>query len=192
MTIRRTISALFLVAGVLLLGYAAYGYAAESVWQQYHGWLFEKTLALRAPSAPIVGSVEHGPLTGKLEIPRLDIDAMVTEGDDNHSLALAVGHIPFTGLPGQSGNIGLAAHRDRLFRNLRDIRTNDRITLRTLSGDYLYSVVWSKIVQPSDVSVLKASPNEETLTLVTCYPFYFVGDAPLRFIVRARRAATAL
>jgi sortase A len=182
----------FLVAGIVAIGYAGFGYAAESVWQAWHKCDFEKKLALRAPAAPGADAAERGPLSGKLEIARLGIDAMVTEGDDDRTLALAVGHIPSTGLPGRAGNVGLAAHRDRLFRNRKDIRESDRITLSTISGDYVYSVLWSKIVRPSDVSVLAPTAGEETLTLVTCYPFYFVGDAPFRFIVRARRSASRI
>jgi sortase A len=111
----------------------------------------------------------------------------VKEGVDERTLDIAVGHIPHTALPGQPGNIGVAAHRDTLFRNLKDVRRDDKITLTTLDAEYVYRVVSTKIVQPSDVSVLDSSPNENTLTLITCYPFYFIGNAPKRFIVRAQQ-----
>ena len=100
-----------------------------------------------------------------------------------------MGHIPSTALPGQTGNVGVAAHRDTLFRNLKDVQRDDEITLTTLEGEYLYRVVSFKVVNPTDVSVLDPSAGEMTLTLVTCYPFYFVGHAPKRFIVRARQVA---
>ncbi len=112
----------------------------------------------------------------------------MAEGVDTLTLRRAAGHIPGTALPGQPGNVGIAGHRDRFFRPLRNIRRNDIITLTTLLGEYRYRVVSTKIVSPSDVGVLDPSVNE-ILTLVTCYPFYFVGSAPSRFIVRAERVA---
>jgi sortase A len=111
----------------------------------------------------------------------------VAEGVDKLTLRRAVGHIPGTGMPGEPGNVGLAAHRDTFFRPLQNIRRGDAITLTTLAGEYRYRVVSTKIVSPLDVGVLDPS-GSEVLTLVTCYPFYFIGPAPSRFIVRAERA----
>jgi sortase A len=121
---------------------------------------------------------------GRLEIPRLQLAVMVREGADEGTLSRAVGHIPGTALPGNVGNVGLAGHRDTFFRALRNIRADDTITLETTDGTYRYLVKSTKIVTPRDISVLNASGGE-TLTLVTCYPFYYVGSAPKRFIVRA-------
>jgi sortase A len=98
----------------------------------------------------------------------------------------AVGHIPGTPLPGQQGNVGLAGHRDTFFRGLRNIQKDDEITLTTLHGSYRYRVDSTRIVRPEDTKVLAATADD-FLTLVTCYPFYFVGPAPKRFIVRAHR-----
>jgi sortase A len=125
-------------------------------------------------------------LIGRIEIARLGLSAIVVEGTDRITLRRAVGHIAGTALPGRLGNVGLAAHRDTFFRPLRSIRRNDVITLTTLRGEYRYRVVSTKVVPPSEISVLNPSENE-VLTLVTCYPFYFVGPAPTRFIVRAER-----
>jgi sortase A len=127
-------------------------------------------------------------LIGRMEIPRLNVSAAVLEGIDKITLRRAVGHIPGTALPGQPGNVGIAGHRDTFFRPLRKIRRNDIITLTTLRGDYRYRVVSTRVVRPDEVSVLDPS-GEEILTLVTCHPFYFVGSAPNRFIVRAERVA---
>jgi sortase A len=101
-------------------------------------------------------------------------------------LGRGAGHIPQSGMPGQSGNIALAGHRDTCFRPLRDIVQDDLITLTTLHGEYRYRVVSLKVVAPTDVSVLRHT-EKEILTLVTCFPFYFLGSAPERFIVRAER-----
>ena len=123
---------------------------------------------------------------GRLEIPRLRLSAMVQEGADTRTLRRAVGHIPGTALPGRAGNVGLAGHRDTFFRALRDIQLRDAIELETGRGTYRYVVESTRIVRPSDVQVLESSGGE-SLTLVTCYPFYYVGTAPKRFIVRAQR-----
>ena len=125
---------------------------------------------------------------GRLEIPRLQLSVMVREGADEGTLSRAVGHIPGTALPGKLGNVGLAGHRDTFFRALRNIRADDTIELQTTHGAYHYIVKSTKIVTPRDVSVLEASGGD-TLTLVTCYPFYYVGSAPKRFIVRAAQVA---
>lgn len=125
---------------------------------------------------------------GRIEIPRLKVRVMIREGDDEATLRDAVGHIPSTALPGQIGNVALAAHRDTYFRPLRNIRKNDRIVVSTLHGAYEYLVQTTQIVSPSDVSVLKASAPHE-LTLVTCYPFYYIGSAPRRFVVHATQIA---
>jgi sortase A len=116
---------------------------------------------------------------------------MVLEGVDRRTLRRAVGHIPGTPLPGQPGNIALAGHRDTFFRALRNIHEGDEITLQTVSGLYRYRVDFTKVVDPGEMRVLDNS-NDAILTLVTCYPFSYLGPAPKRFIVRAHKlAATA-
>jgi sortase A len=111
---------------------------------------------------------------------------MIMEGIDGRTLRHAVGHIPGTPLPGQQGNVAIAGHRDTFFRGLRNIRKDDEITLTTLNGTYRYRVDSTQVVAPEHTEVLDDS-GEAILTLVTCYPFYFVGSAPKRFVVRAHR-----
>jgi len=123
---------------------------------------------------------------GRLEIPRLGIDAIVRVGADKHTLARAVGLVPGTARPGESGNVVLAGHRDTFFRPLRKIRVNDRILLIVPPHEYEYNVDSMRVVSPEDTSVLR-SHGDEALTLVTCHPFYWVGPAPDRFIVSATR-----
>jgi len=89
-------------------------------------------------------------------------------------------------MPGETGNVGLAGHRDSLFRNPKDVERDDEITLTTLDDTYIYRVASFTVVSREEVSVLAPRAGEKTLTLVTCYPFYFVGHAPKRFVVRAR------
>ena len=121
-----------------------------------------------------------------LRIPKIHLDVAVLPGTDDRTLDRAVGHIEDTALPGADGNTGLAGHRDGFFRGLKDIVPGDGMVLETLQGTEAYVVERTWIVNPEDVSVLDPTPTQ-SLTLVTCYPFYFVGSAPQRFIVRAVR-----
>jgi sortase A len=123
---------------------------------------------------------------GRIEISTIGLEAMILEGTDARTLRRAVGHIPGTPLPGQQGNVAITGHRDTFFRPLRNIRKDDEIRLTTLSGSYRYWVDSIKVVEAKDMGVLDNS-EDEILTLVTCYPFYYVGPAPKRFIVRAHR-----
>jgi len=164
-----------LAGAVLMLGYC--GFVLMDAWMFQHR--AAQTLEHPRTAAP------EG-LIGRIEIQRLGMSVAVAEGTDDPTLRRAVGHIAGTALPGQLGNIGIAAHRDTFFRPLRNIRRDDIITLTTLRGQYRYRVVSTKVVDPADVAVLN-SDGSEILTLVTCYPFYFVGSAPRRFIVRAAR-----
>lgn len=148
------------------------------------------------PPRPVEGSV-----LGRVQIARLNLAAMVREGVDAKVLSVAVGHVPTTALPGQTGNFAIAAHRDTLFRALKDIHQGDLVGFETPNATYTYKVVATKIVLPTDVSVLNpdggglipqlqavsssGQPQKKLLTMITCYPFYYVGSAPKRFIVEA-------
>jgi sortase A len=127
---------------------------------------------------------------GRLEIPTIRLKVMVLQGTDAWTLNGAVGHISGTAFPGEPGTVGLAGHRDGFFRGLKDIAVEDQIILRTPINTYSYKVENISIVAPNETYVLEPSayPN---LTLVTCYPFYFIGNAPKRFIVRARLAGVS-
>lgn len=128
-------------------------------------------------------------LVGRLTIPRLHLRAIIREGVSSATLGMAVGHIPGTALPGEQGNVAVAGHRDTLFRGLRGIRQNDTIQLETLDKRYVYQVTSTEVVTPRNVHVLNADSYSE-LTLVTCYPFSYIGAAPDRFIVKARQVSS--
>jgi sortase A len=130
-------------------------------------------------------------LVGRIEIPRVGVSAMIGSGVDAQTLSHAVGHIPGTGLPGKAGNIGLAGHRDSFFRGLRGLTLKDRIEIATPDGQYEYAVDSIQIVEPGRADLLRPTAGE-TLTLVTCYPFSYIGQAPKRFVVKARRVSTSL
>ncbi|HET7205720.1 MAG TPA: class D sortase [Terriglobales bacterium] len=197
---------LFFAVGILALGSAGYALVDARVYQAYETWRFERALKSVTPAASSVepfhpsplpappesdrasveSAVPKGSSLGQIEISSIGLTAMIEEGDNGRTLRRAVGHIPGTALPGQHGNIVLAGHRDTFFRPLRNIHKGDEITLTTLDGSYRYRVDFTEVVAPQDTEVLNASAGS-TLTLVTCYPFYFVGPAPKRFIVRASR-----
>jgi sortase A len=168
-----------------VLGFVPHAFSVEN--QRQRSADAPDAFAAATPSpAPVH---EPGPppgvLIGRIEIPSVGIQAMVVNGTTDSYLSRAVGHIEGTALPGAPGNVGLAGHRDTFFRGLARIQKGDVILIRTLEGNHRYVVNSLSIVGPRDTEVLEASPAR-TLTLVTCYPFNYVGAAPRRFIVGAR------
>jgi len=127
---------------------------------------------------------ESGITIGRIEIPAVGLATRVLEGDDAGTLRLGVGHIPGTAVPGPSGNVGLAGHRNTFFKFLRKINVGDEIWFFTAAGTFKYQVVSLRIVFPDAIEVLN-NTQRPTLTLVTCYPFYTIGAAPQRLIVHA-------
>jgi sortase A len=119
-----------------------------------------------------------------LRIPRIRLEAPLFDGTDDLTLNHAVGRIAGTARPGEAGNIGIAGHRDGFFRALKDVKVGDAIELSTVKGTAMYSVDRVQIVSPQQVEVLRPT-SVPTLTLITCYPFYFFGSAPQRYIVTA-------
>jgi sortase A len=127
---------------------------------------------------------DAGPALAVIRIPSVKIEAPVLKGTDDWTLDRGIGHIEDTPMPGESGNIGLAGHRDGYFRGLKDVKVGDQIELQTPTATTKYRIDKIWIVPPEDVSVLDPTP-QSAVTLVTCYPFYYVGAAPMRYIVRA-------
>lgn len=187
----RWASRLFLFAGCLALGFCVFTYLDAAFYQVYSSWRFDHPPSLNPimrstpPPALRILAREGSPLI-RMTVPRLALSVMISEGVQSQTLARAAGHIPGTAFPDEPGNVGIAGHRDTFFRKLSEIRKDDVISLATPGGSYRYSVEWTRVVLPSQVDVLESS-NRPALTLVTCYPFTYVGSAPERFIVRARR-----
>jgi sortase A len=182
-----------LIVGVLALAYAGFELLDAKLFQASQVRQFQQQLSNIRPAMATAGANSavsaaalSGGTLGEIEIARLGVAAMILEGTDERTLRHAVGHIAGTPFPGQSGNVGIAGHRDTFFRALRNVQHGDEITLTTLNGSYLYDVDTTQIVGPKDTQVLNDS-KESILTLVTCYPFYFVGPSPKRFIVRAHK-----
>ena len=184
---------LLLIVSVACLTLYSYTFLERIGSQAYAAWAFDRDAqrlsslqAKAAPSEPLVRDA----VVGRISVPRLHLSVMVREGVAAKTLRRAVGHIPETPLPGQPGNVGLAGHRDTFFRHLGDLKPGDRIAFSTSAGDFSYAVESSTVVAPEDVGVL-ASSSENVLTMVTCYPFFYIGNAPKRFVVRAREIAGA-
>ena len=184
----------FLMTGIICLGVFLWDQAATQVEQQRADTELDKEIERSREVTPQKPRprvrIKRGAPVGKVEIPRLKIAAVVRSGVDNQTLKRAVGHVPTTALPGHPGNVGLAAHRDSFFRNLKGVRKGDVIRMITPEGEFEYTVQSTKIVTPKNVEVLDPTP-ENALTLVTCYPFNYVGSAPKRFIVRAKQVVPA-
>jgi sortase A len=195
---------LFFILGFASLGLCAVFVGRAWFFQIYENWAFEQqlqggsvsyrdflaeTVSFSPTAPPNLGfdGAGGGSIIGRIEIPRIGLKTMILEGVSQRTLALAVGHIPGTALPGGAGNVGLAGHRDTFFRGLRGIRPGDKIVLTTLDGSYEYQVKSCEVVTPRDTQVL-ADSGEPALTLVTCYPFHYIGSAPERFIVHASRS----
>jgi sortase A len=185
---RRTTAAIFRVAsyfflalGILALCYAGYVVLDADAYQAYEQAKFEDVSPGQIPSPRLV----EGGVIGEIQVRRLHLKAIVVQGSSHTILRRAVGHIPETALPGEPGNVALAGHRDTFFRPLRNIRLGDAITFKTAAGDFQYVVESTAVVAASEVGVL-ASSDGRTLTLITCFPFDYIGSAPNRFVVHAR------
>ena len=188
----RWLERVLLGVAAVCLGYYAYVTAEAYAYQAYETRELDAILHSAPVSPPDVMRLatrhvepKSGSAIGRIDIPRLGVSAVVRAGSDARTLRLAVGHIPGTALPGERGNVGLAGHRDTFFRQLRNIRPDDVITIVTAEGTFAYRVERTTIVNPADMWVLDPT-DRGVLTLVTCYPFSYVGSAPQRFVVRAR------
>lgn len=177
------IEACLWIAGCLAIGYCAFIWARAQYDQAQANWTLDHVLPGNPGTDAPKGAAE-GSLVGRIDIPRLDLSAIVFEGTSDDTLARGVGHLQGSATPGERGNLVLAGHRDTFFRELRDIRQGDQVRVKAPDGVYQYSVDSTSIVQPNQIEVLRPS-DDATLTLITCYPFSYIGSAPERFIVRA-------
>lgn len=182
--ILRYLSYSFLLAGVAAVSYAGYILADAGRYQAIE-------LRKLGHSAPLIEPhlLTLGEVMGQIEIPSLPLSAVIVQGDSPKLLRRAVGHLVGTPMPGEWGNVALAGHRDTFFRPLRHIHPGDVAALRTFREEtFQYRVESTSVVSPTDIEVLKPSNGRE-LTLITCFPFDYIGPAPNRFIVRAFEVA---
>ncbi len=182
------IQRLLFAAGFVILGYCGADWLNSILRQADGNRELDHILSDRIRSDKAVpipeAAIPDGGLIGRVEIPKLHLSAVVFQGADSSILNHGIGHVASSALPGQPGNVVLAAHRDTFFRSLRNIQKGDSVTVTTESGPHTYQVSSTEVVKPTEIGVL-APTVDPTLTLITCYPFYYVGHAPKRFIVRA-------
>jgi sortase A len=177
----RFVEYVFWCAGVLAISYFVFVSESAKLSQAHQAKRLQVLEAappqmLRRPSDPL----------GRISIPRIGVSAIVEEGVDDSTLRRAVGHFPDSHDPGDEGTVALAGHRDTFFRGLAHVRLNDLIVVETTRGTYTYEIVHTSVVEPKDTQVLRSSPQSD-LTLVTCFPFRYIGPAPKRFIIQSRR-----
>ncbi len=177
-----------LLAGTCLLSKAGWNLVSYDAFQEHPEWFASSVAHANQTSRSAFRPAATRSILGRLEIPRLGMSVLVVEGDDDKSLSLAAGHVPGTAAFGTAGNAVIAGHRDMAFRPLRKIKAGDRIEMRA-GKTYEYVVESVQIVSPDDTSVLRDG-RTPTLTLITCYPFRYMGNAPRRYIVRAKLQGT--
>ncbi|WP_306009537.1 class D sortase [Bacillus sp. MMSF_3328] len=141
----------------------------------------------RPAEKPIIPVFKTGDIIGILEIPALKAELPIIEGTDEEELEKGVGHYAGTVFPGQKDQILLSGHRDTVFRKIGELKMGDELVVKMPYGDFTYEIINSFIVDADDTTVIKPTAPEEILTLSTCYPFYFVGSAPERYILTAKR-----
>jgi len=177
----RTVQRTFLCLGAALLTYGGGSLVYGRVSQMEASRRFGREVIAAARNPDLT----EGDLVGRLEVPRLRISVMVLQGVEDRTLVAGAGHVPGTPSPGGDGNVVIAAHRDTFFRTLERVVPGDRIQIDTATWRHEYIVESTEIVDPNETRVMESRGRRE-LTLITCYPFYFVGPAPRRFVVHAR------
>jgi sortase A len=183
--LRRHASLLLIVLGTVLLVYVTAEYS-QMFWNQRRlerEWAAQQQLDTAPSQAtkPAVLKVKEDGLT-RLTIPKIDFAAVVVEGTGRHELLLGPGHITSTPAPGEAGNSVISAHRDTFFRHIYELNKGDEILVQRNGRTYRYEVTGKRIVAPTDLSVLKPT-HDSRLTLITCYPTYYIGPAPERLVV---------
>jgi sortase A len=179
---------IFMLTGLLAICYVALTLLDARRYQQDAAMTLDKNLHSKEQLkvAQAQHAIAEGDLLGRIEIPRIGLSVAILQGTSSRTLRLGVGHIEGTALPGKVGNVGIAGHRDTFFRTLKDVRRNDKVLLQTASGVIGYEVDWIQITDPDDGGIV-SSGSDSALTLVTCYPFRYIGAAPERYVVHAHR-----
>jgi sortase A len=191
----RLLEATLCIAGCSMLVYFVFWVAEAVITQTRLARTFEQSRSVESRSVPPVPTFRSAapkranadfarPGISRLEIPRIGLTAMVLDGASSQTMRVGLGHITGTSSPGENGNVAIAGHRDTFFRPLRRIQEGDEILLETPAKALTYRVSSIEIVEPSDVAILRSHGKDE-LTLVTCYPFSYLGPAPKRFVVHA-------
>ena len=187
----RVIPRLLIWAGLVTLAYTGATVAYSLAYQRQQSRKFDKSVEARyatVEDADKSADLNEGDLVGKLEIARISLSVMILQGIEESTLTLGAGHVPGTPLPAVAGNVVIAAHRDTFFRKLKDIAAGDAIRVSIRNRTYLYIAKSTEVVDPENTHVMESGTQRE-LTLITCFPFYYVGAAPKRFVVHAELAS---
>lgn len=182
--VRRHLSTLFFTVGALVLAYVGITYLGmyreqsrlEKEWQRQQNQL---------QSRPAVSPDLAETTLTKLVIPKISLSAIIVEGTDRKALLRGLGHLAGSSIPGARGNAVLTAHRDTFFRHIIDLNNGDRLLVQRNGKTFLYEVVGKSVVEPTAINVVKQTPDDR-LTLITCYPTYYVGPAPQRLVVTGK------
>ena len=185
---RRSLSVALMLTGAGLLGYVGSAYwetastqrRLETEWERQTG----SVSAAAASSQPAVSPQQ---LLTRVLIPKIKLDAIVVEGTSSRQLSEGPGHLGLTAMPGEPGNAVITAHRDTFFRHIYELNKGDEITVLRNGQTFRFAVTGKKVVKPDDVSVLRPTPDPQ-LTLITCYPTYYIGPAPERLVVFSKLA----
>lgn len=182
--VRRHFSVILIVIGAMLLGYVGMEYA-DMLWSQRQ---LQKQWAMQQARAHGQGDAETVADDGltRLTIPKIDLAAVVVEGTNRKQLLLGPGHMAGTPAPGERGNSVITAHRDTFFRHIYELQKGDELVVQRKGKIYRYAVLTKKIVKPTDTSVVDQANDESRLTLITCYPTYYIGPAPERLVVTGK------
>ena len=194
MNLRRALiwgSAVSVASGLACLAWFVFYQVDAAVYEQSQTALLQEESSGESPVPEAAAGATRSPrvdpkVLGRIEIARLGVSGVIRDGVDGETLRRAVGRVPNSARPGEKGNLVLAAHRQQQFRGLRHVRPGDRIRLTTPRGRFEYEVERAWVVEPQEVSVMDATPGRQ-ITLLTCYPFDYVGPAPQRFVVRGRQ-----
>jgi len=179
---------LLVTAGIVLLAYVGVEYTSMYAEQRRLAkeWEQQNQVTSTLTPTPVSDRTEHDTLT-RLSIPKINLDAIVVEGTSRHSLLLGPGHMESSALPGETGNAVITGHRDTFFRHIYELNKGDEIFVRRNGKMFRYQVTGKRVVQPSDISVTHNS-DDARLTLITCYPTYYIGPAPERLVVFSKLA----
>ena len=183
--LRDRVWLVFLVIGAVLLGYVAWAYGSMYFEQRRlaREWQRQQQEQQQQPQATsTAGPADGGSDLTLLSVPKINLESVVVEGTDNRSLRLGPGHMTDTPQPGEDGNAVISGHRDTFFRHLNDLHTGDEVLVQRAGKTFHYQVTGKRVVEPTDVAVIAPTKDPE-MTLITCYPTYFIGPAPKRLVV---------
>jgi sortase A len=182
--IRRSVSPALVILGIILLGYVGAQYGRMYAEQRHLAREWQKQQQTRSepqPSASRAKIIVDDGLT-RLSVPKIDLDSVVVEGTSNRALLVGPGHMPDTPAPGDLGNSVITGHRDTFFRHIHELNKGDTVLVQRDGKIFTYQVTGKKVVEPDDMSVIRPA-KDHRLTLITCYPTYFIGPAPKRLVV---------